>query len=485
MLYSSYINTMLNLPKEIISAYDVILIQKQVPIQQRGAYKKWLRFYLDFCNKYNFNTRKSVSLSAFIDKLQSKGQGEDLCDQAKQAVIIYAALSSEKHVNNQLLTNINRKHTKQIAAIDKKPISNNSAMSHQQQSAIQSVPVIDSQQNIINESKTNNYSSLKETGANWVSVYDALEAEIKIRHYSPKTLSSYRAWLRKFQSFLKSKDSRLIEQQDVKDFLTDLAVDKKVAASTQNQAFNALLFLFRHVLKQDFGEIKDVPRAKRKPYIPVVLSRIEVDKVFKQLKSPCNLPAKLLYGCGLRISECLNLRLQNFNLDEGLLTIHDGKGKKDRVVPLPQLIMPEIQEQLSWVAELYDQDLATEKYAGVFLPDRLGDKYKNAGKEFSWQWFFPAKTLTFIAETKEYKRYHMHDTKLQKAIKSAVKRAKLLKRATAHTFRHSFASHLLQANYDIRTIQVLMGHSDVRTTMIYVQTIPCLTLKEAKSPLDF
>jgi len=159
--------------------------------------------------------------------------------------------------------------------------------------------------------------------------------------------------------------------------------------------------------------------------------------------------------------------------------------KIGRVVPLPQLIMPEIKEQLSWVAELYDQDLATEKYAGVFLPDRLGDKYKNAGKEFSWQWFFPAKTLTFIAETKEYKRYHMHDTKLQKAIKSAVKRAKLLKRATAHTFRHSFASHLLQANYDIRTIQVLMGHSDVRTTMIYVQTIPSLTLKKAKSPLDF
>jgi len=338
---------------------------------------------------------------------------------------------------------------------------------------------------VIHEPRAIDHSSLKQTGSSWVAIYDALEAEIKIRHYSPKTLSSYRAWLRKFQSFLKSKDSRLLGQQDVKAFLTHLAVDKKVAASTQNQAFNALLFLFRHVLKQDFGEIKDVPRAKRKQYIPVVLSRVEVDKVFKQLKDPCNLPAKLLYGCGLRISECLNLRLQDFNLDEGLLTIHDGKGKKDRVVPLPQLIMPEIQEQLSWVAELYDQDLATEKYAGVFLPDRLGDKYKNAGKEFSWQWFFPAKTLTFIAETKEYKRYHMHDTKLQKAIKSAVKRAKLLKRATAHTFRHSFASHLLQANYDIRTIQVLMGHSDVRTTMIYVQTIPSLTLKEAKSPLDF
>ncbi len=486
MLYSFNINTMLSLPKAIISAYDAILIQKQVPIQQRGAYKKWLRFYLDFCDKYNFNTSKSVSLSAFIDKLQSKGQGAVLCDQAKQAVIIYAALSSNKHADNQLLTNVNnREHTKQIAATDSKPVSNKFVMDYQQQNALQSVQAIENQQHIINESNTNDYSSSKQTGASWVTVYDALEAEIKIRHYSPKTLSSYRTWLRKFQGFLKSKDSRLIEQQDVKNFLTDLAVEKKVAASTQNQAFNALLFLFRHVLKQEFGEIKDVPRAKRKPYIPVVLSRIEVDKIFQQLKGSCNLPAKLLYGCGLRISECLNLRLQDFNLDEGLLTIHDGKGKKDRVVPLPQSIMPEIQVQLALVAGLYDQDLATEKYAGVFLPDRLGDKYKNAGKEFSWQWFFPAKTLTFVAETDEFKRYHLHDTQLQKAIRSAVKRAKLLKRATAHTFRHSFASHLLQANYDIRTIQVLMGHSDVRTTMIYMQTIPSLTLKEARSPLDF
>ena len=147
--------------------------------------------------------------------------------------------------------------------------------------------------------------------------------------------------------------------------------------------------------------------------------------------------------------------------------------------------MPEIQVQLSLVADLYDQDLVSANYTGVFLPDSLGEKYKNAGTEFSWQWFFPAKTLTFIAESKEYKRYHLHDTQLQKSIKSAVKRAKLLKRTTAHTFRHSFASHLLQANYDIRTIQVLMGHSDVRTTMIYVQTIPSLTLKDAKSPLDF
>ena len=186
----------------------------------------------------------------------------------------------------------------------------------------------------------------------------------------------------------------------------------------------------------------------------------------------------------MRISECLNLRLQDFNLDEKLLTVHNGKGKKDRVVPLPHSIMPAIQQQIEVVSTLFDSDIAAG-YAGIFLPDSLGEKYKNAGKDFSWQWFFPAKASTFLSATKEYKRYYLHDTQLQKGIRAAVKSTKLLKRVSAHTFRHSFASHLLQANYDIRTIQALMGYSDVRATMIYMQTVPSLTLKEAKSPLDF
>ena len=179
-------------------------------------------------------------------------------------------------------------------------------------------------------------------------VYDNLNAEIKLRNYSPKTFTTYRGWVRKFQTFLKSKDSRLLTQQDVKAFLTHLAVNKKVAASTQNQAFNALLFLFRHVLKLEFGEIKDVPRAKRTSYVPVVLTRIEVDKVFSHLREPFVLPTKLLYGCGLRISECLNLRLQDFNLGEGLLTVRNGKGQKGRVVPLPQSICLKFSNRLRW-----------------------------------------------------------------------------------------------------------------------------------------
>ena len=290
--------------------------------------------------------------------------------------------------------------------------------------------------------------------------------------------------MRQFQSFTKSKDYSLLSQQDVVDFLSFLAVKQQVSASTQNQAFNALLFLFKQVLKKEFGEIKGVAGAKRKPYIPVVLSREEIDLIFDHLEDPVNLIAKVLYGCGLRLFECLNLRVHNFNFDAGILTIHDGKGKKDRTVPIPQTIVPALKQQLQKVISVHEADLKA-KFAGTFLPDQLDRKYKNAAKEFIWQWLFPTQSLTLLPEAQEYRRYHIHESVVQKAIKKAVNDAKITKRASAHTFRHSFASHLLQANYDIRTIQELLGHSDLRKTMIYTHTVQSITIKQAKSPLDF
>ena len=269
----------------------------------------------------------------------------------------------------------------------------------------------------------------------------------------------------------------------MKAYLTYLAVNCKVAASTQNQAFNALLFLFRHILKKDFGEHKDIPRAKKSKYIPIVLSRREIDVVLKYLVHPYDLAVKLLYGCGLRLFECVKLRVKNFNFDSGILTLH-GKGSKDRTVPIPQAIMPELTAQFELIKKLHDADIATG-YAGVFLDDQLEKKYPKAAKEFIWQWFFPQQSLTFVTEKKEKRRYHLHEKHVQEAIYEAVRRTKLTKRVTSHTFRHSFATHLLQANYDIRTIQELLGHSDIRTTMIYTHCVPSRTVKEAKSPLDF
>lgn len=325
---------------------------------------------------------------------------------------------------------------------------------------------------------------LKSSGNNWTPVFNGLRNAIKVRHYSPSTLKTYTGWTRKFQAYTRSKNSALLEVEDVKAFLTWLAVEQNVSASSQNQAFNALLFMFRHVLGKEFGKVDGIVRAKRKPYIPVVLSRREVDSVIALLKHPFNLIISLMYGCGLRITECISLRVHNFNFDMKILTIHDGKGKKDRTVPLPDALIDALKIQLDRVIEQHGFDLRAG-YDGVFLMGQLEKKYKNAARELVWQWFFPAKGLTTVQASNEHRRYHIHESALQRALRTAVQKAKIPKRITSHTFRHSFASHLLQANYDIRTIQELLGHSDIRTTMIYTHTVKSVTLKEAKSPLDF
>jgi integron integrase len=271
-------------------------------------------------------------------------------------------------------------------------------------------------------------------GVSWATEYAELKNVIQVMHYSPKTLQRYTEWVRRFQAFTRSKDPKSLTTEDVKAFLTSLAVERKVAASTQNQAFNALLFFFRHVLKQEFGKVEGVVRAKRKRYVPVVLSREEIDAIVQHLEPPYNLVVKLLYGCGLRLSECVNLRVNCLNFDAGVLTVHDGKGQKDRTVPLPETIVPELRVQLETVKTLHQHDLDWD-YAGVFLVHALERKYKNAARELIWQWFFPAPTLTYLEKTGEYRRYHLHRTLVQKAIKRAVDKAQICKRASAHTFR--------------------------------------------------
>lgn len=310
-----------------------------------------------------------------------------------------------------------------------------------------------------------------------------MAAEIKVRHYSRKTLRTYALWSRNFQKFLKNKPPEDLSTEDVKEYLTFLAVKCKVAASTQNQAFNSLLFFYRHGLKREFGMLRDVPRAKKSHYIPSVLSREEIDDILKQLSYPHNLVVKMLFGCGLRLFEGLQLRVRDFNFDAGMLTVH-GKGKKDRTVPLPQAIVPELKKQLRVVGKLHEQDLAAD-YAGVFLDDAVEKKYPDAPKEYIHQWFFPQKYLTVAAENGERRRYHLHESDFQEALYYAVRKAKIPKKVTSHIFRHSFATHLLQANYDIRVIQKLLGHASLKTTMIYTHCVPVRTVKEPKSPLDF
>ena len=270
---------------------------------------------------------------------------------------------------------------------------------------------------------------------------------------------------------------------DVKEYLTYLAVKCKVAASTQNQAFNSLLFFFRHGLNREFGKLRDVPRAKKTLYIPAVLSREEIDAILAQLSYPNDLVVKMLFGCGLRLFEGLQLRVRDFNFDAKMLTVH-GKGKKDRTVPLPESIILELKSQIKVVGELHERDLAAG-YDGVFLDDAVEKKYPHAPKEFLHQWFFPQRSMTATAEGGERRRYHLHESDFQQALYHAVRKAKIPKKVTSHIFRHSFATHLLQAGYDIRVIQNLLGHASLKTTMIYTHCVPVRTVKEPKSPLDF
>jgi len=461
---------MRQIPSALNAQFDALLVKNKIPQKFHSHYLKWLRYYLDFCQRYRFSESNSQSLPNFIRKLKEKRQTDAQQKQANDAIDIYYESIRSKSSNN----------TSELPKHPPKPEGVSEAQNSYRAAPLQSKLQIDTSKHDSSQNK----AAQTEIKGNWQAVYKQLSNEIKVRHYSPKTLKSYSIWVRKLQYFSKSKDAALLSTTDVKDFLTFLAVKQKVSASSQNLAFNALLFFFRHVLNREFGKIDGVVRAKRKRYIPVVLSREEIDVIVGNLKYPYDLVVKLLYGCGLRLFECLNLRVQSFNFDFRILTIHDGKGKKDRTVPLPRIIIPDLKTHIEKVKALHDKDL-DEGYAGAFMFDLIEKKYKNCAMEFVWQWFFPAKTLTFVPETSEYRRYHLHERHVQKAIKRAVNKAKICKRATAHTFRHSFASHLLQANYDIRTIQELLGHSDVRTTMIYTHTIKSQTKKDAKSPLDF
>ena len=453
---------MIQIEPILLKHYSTILNKNRMPENEQSSFIKWLRYYLDFCHKYGFEKTDTSNLHRFIEKLRSKKQNSSQQRQAFNAVqLFYSIGASETSSGSFHQTAVDTQSEMVVVKENQKRyLTGESAKS----------PIPYPADNL-------NFRQA------WIEAFSTLADEIKVRHYSPKTLKSYRYWAIQFQAFTNSKNPESLDSNDVKRFLTYQAVERSVSASSQNLAFNALLFFYRHVLGKEFGKIDGVVRAKKRPYIPVVLSKNEVHRVLDNLSYPYDLVGKLLYGCGLRLFESLNLRVKDFNFDAGLLTVH-GKGKKVRTVPIPKIIEPELKAHMDRVYNLHQIDLA-DNYDGAFMFDRLEKKYKDVGKEFIWQWFFPARSLTFVKDAKENRRYHLHDTHVQRSIKKAVGKARLTKRATAHTFRHTYASHLLEANYDIRTIQELLGHSDVRTTMIYTHTVRSRTLKESKSPLDF
>jgi len=299
---------------------------------------------------------------------------------------------------------------------------------------------------------------------------DRLHEAIRVRHLSPRTEEAYRHWIKRYIFFHGKRHPKEMGEKEVADFLSSLAVEGNVSASTQNQALNALLFLYREVLKVELGWLEDVVRAKKPRRLPVVLTREEVARVLDALNGPPRLMATLLYGAGLRLMECCRLRIKDVDFGAQQLLVRAGKGNKDRITLLPRALQPELATHIAAVRRQHQADLARD--AGwVELPGALGRKYPNAGREWPWQWVFPATRTYLHRESGQQRRHHLHESVIQKAVRAAVRRAGIPKPATCHTLRHSFATHLLEDGYDIRTVQELLGHKDVATTQIYTHVL--------------
>ncbi len=302
------------------------------------------------------------------------------------------------------------------------------------------------------------------------TLLDRVRGALRAEHYSPRTEEAYVGWIVRFVHFAGLRHPKDLGAHEVEAFLTHLAVEGRVAAATQNQALAALLFLYGRVLAVKLPWLEDLVRAPQRPRLPVVLSKAEVGAVLAELRGAPRLIAGLLYGSGLRLLECLHLRVKDVDFDRHAITVRSGKGDRDRQTLLPAPLRAALLRQRNEVDRQHRRDVL--RGAGwVEMPHALADKLPNAGRQWAWQWFFPA-TRTYVHEaTGQRRRHHFHETSVQKAVHEGVLRARVAKRATCHTFRHSFATHLLQDGTDLRTIQKLLGHADVRTTMIYTHVL--------------
>jgi integron integrase len=310
---------------------------------------------------------------------------------------------------------------------------------------------------------------------------DRVRWHLRVKHYSLRTERIYLDWIRRYILFHRKRHPSEMGEPEIGSFLTHLAVDSNVAASTQNQALSALLFLYQQVLDRKL-EFIAVERVRRPPKLPVVLTRAEARAVLAHLKGDYRIMAHLLYGSGLRLLECLRLRVKDVDFGYHQITVREGKGMRERITILPKRLCRPLQSHLARVKELHEQDLAHGS-GSVYLPGALHRKYPKVAREWPWQYVFPAENLSVDPRNGETRRHHVGEKNLQNAVKQAVRAARITKAASCHTFRHSFATHLLENGYDIRTVQELLGHKDVATTMIYTHVCnkPGLAIR---SPAD-
>ena len=303
-------------------------------------------------------------------------------------------------------------------------------------------------------------------------ILDEVRDVMRRNHYSIHTERTYCDWIKKYIHFhgMNSRNDLKDGEKKIEAFLTHLAVNRNVAPSTQNQAKNALVFLYKKVLKNQLNEEINAVRANKKIHVPVVMTREETAKVISMTEGTPQLAVKLMYGSGLRISETIRLRVQDIDYKMKTITVRSGKGAKDRITTFPSSIIPFLQNHLAKVKAMHENDLSLG-HGRVYMPYALARKYPTEGREWGWQYVFPARNLSTDPHSRVIRRHHIDPSVINKAIKAAVRKAGLTKRISAHTFRHSFATHLLQRGTDIRTIQALLGHTDVSTTMIYTHVL--------------
>jgi integron integrase len=324
--------------------------------------------------------------------------------------------------------------------------------------------------------------SEKYTTINPPKLLDQVRDKLRVKHYAIRTETTYVDWIKRYIYFHDKTHPKDLGAQDVEAFLTHLAVKGRVSASTQNQAKSAILFLYREVLEIQLPWLDNVTQAKAPKKLPVVLTVAEVQAVLSRLSGSHLLIASLLYGGGMRLMEAVRLRVKDVEFTRHEIIVREGKGFKDRVTMLPEAVVVQLKAHLVKVKSLHDEDLAAG-YGEVYLPFALDKKYPNAGREWGWQYIFPSKNLSVDPRSEKTRRHHVDEKGVQRAVKQAVRDAELTKPATPHTLRHSFATHLLQSGYDIRTVQELLGHSDVSTTMIYTHVLN-KGGKGVVSPLD-
>ena len=304
-----------------------------------------------------------------------------------------------------------------------------------------------------------------------MKLMDQVRSKIRYKQYSLRTEQAYVGWIRRYILFHNKQHPSEMGKTEIEVYLTHLAVNRKVSASTQNLALSAILFLYRDVLEIELPWLDNFSPAKRPQRLPVVLSREEVRNLLDSVDKPLHaLVLRLLYGTGMRLMECIRMRIKDIDFDRNEITIREGKGRKDRITVLPASITEELKKQLAVSRRFFDQD-RINLVPGVYMPDALERKYPNAGTEWAWQWVFPSTKLSTCPRTKTVRRHHMDEKAIQRSMKLTIRRIGINKPASPHTLRHSFATHLLENGYDIRTVQELLGHSDVKTTMIYTHVL--------------